>query len=165
MATAIRHARSIYATEELVRATFDDIIPAVDGGCERAVALQKEFQVLLRVTRQRFEALKADLAIWQQRVRSGEVDFTPEREDAFKGALRAWIDLASLMSEKFDLFSKKGLFLAKPRIIGLLQSHKKDAEHVLNSWQSPEWEVTDMRSVKWDKEQTRHLRARLGSHE
>jgi hypothetical protein len=165
MAVAIRHTRSIHATQALVRATFDDIIPAGDGGCERTVALQNEFRVLLRLTRWRFEAMKADLANWQQRVRSGEADFTPEREDEFKGALRAWIDLASLMRDKFDLFHKKGLFLDNPRYIGLLQSHKKEAENVLDSWQSPEWEVTGMRSVKWDKQQTRHLWTRLGAHE
>ena len=162
MAAVIRHTRSIYAAGALVRATFDDIIPAAESGCERTVVLQREFRILLGLARHWFESLKADLANWQQRVRSGEVDFTSEREDDFKGALRAWIDLVNLMSEKFDLFHKNGLFLAKPRNMGLLQSNSKEVENLLNSWHSPEWEVANMRTVKWNKDQSQYLLEKLG---
>jgi hypothetical protein len=164
MAAAIQHTRSIYAAEALVRATFDAITPSDTAGCERTANLQKEFKLLVRLARRRFESLKADLCKWQQQVRSGDVDFAPEREDDFKGALRAFVALADLLDEKFDNFHRgNNLYLVNPRYINLLGSYKREANKILDSWCPPEWEVTNERTVKWDEEQTRHLRAKLTS--
>ena len=164
MTGATRHSRSIYAAEQLVRATFNDFSPIGDEGCEWVVSLQKEFRILVNLTRRRFKSLKAALENWRQRVRMGEVDFDPGREDDFRGALNAFASLSDLLGEKFDsCFKEKGIYPTKPRLIGLLQEDKKEAQKILDSWRSPEWEVTNERTVRWDKEQTRHLRAKLGS--
>jgi hypothetical protein len=165
MAAAIWHTRSIYAAEALVRATFDAITPAGDGGCERTARIGKEFNLLVRFARRRFELLKDDLGNWRQQVRSGELDFSSEREDDFKGALRAFVALSDLLIEKFDLFHRESnLFLLNPRYINLLNSHKKEAKRFLDCWRSPQEEAEfEPRTVKWDKEQTRQLRAILAS--
>jgi hypothetical protein len=165
MAEGIRYARSIYAAEMLVQATFGDFIPASDDCCDRTVSLQKEFKIHALLASRRFESLRADLCAWRDRVRCGDVEFDPEREDDFKSALRAFIALASLLDSKFDLFHKGGVYLTHPKFIGLLQSQKKEAERILDSWRSPEWEVRGMRNVKWNEEQTRHLLDRLASCE
>jgi hypothetical protein len=162
MAAATRHTRSIYAAEALARATFNDIIPAGDGWCERTVSLQKEFRTLFRLASQRFESLKTDLYDWRDRVRCEDVEFDPEREDDFKAALRACVALSSLLIEKFDIFNKGGLYLAHPKLIGLLREHKREAEKILNTWRSPKVEV-ELHTVKWDEDQTRQLREILES--
>jgi hypothetical protein len=163
MALGIRHARSIYAAETLVRVTFNDVLLSGEGWREKIVSLQREFAIILRLTTQRFESLKIDLGNWQQQVRCGDVDFASEREDDFKGGLRAFIDLASLLSDKFDAFHKRNLYLVKPRRIGVLDAQRKEAEKILDTWRPPEWEVTNERTVNWDKEQTGYLRAKLDS--
>jgi hypothetical protein len=93
------------------------------------------------------------------------LEFDPAREDDFKGALRALITLESFLLDKFDAYSEKGLFLARTRMIGILQAHRQEAEALLVSWKSPVWETLDERTVKWDQEQTKHLWDRLNSFE
>jgi hypothetical protein len=163
MAAASRHAQLICDAESLARATFDSITLAGDGSCEWAVNLQKQFRTLARLARQQFESLKVRLVNWQGQVSCGDVEFTPEREDDFKAALIASASFLSFLIEKFDNHRRGGLLLVKSRRVGLLESHRKEAQKILDSWKSPEWETTDTRTVKWDKDQTRHLREKLGS--
>jgi hypothetical protein len=162
---AIRHTLLISAVERLARTTFADIFPFGDNWIDQLAALRREFQVLIRLESRRYETLKADLSNWRDRVSCGDVEFDPEREDDFKGGLLASIALASFLIETFDAYSNKGSgnFLTNPRFIRLVQSHRQAAQNILASWKSPEWETTDERTVKWDKEQTEYLRQKLAS--
>ncbi len=162
MSGATKHTRSIHTAVSLVEETFGDISVVCGGGCERTVSLQKEFKVHALLASRRFESVMADLREWRDQVRCDEIDFDPEREDDFKAALRAFVALSNLLTEKFDIFHRGGLYLAHPKFIGLLQGHQKEAEKILDAWQSPRMEV-ELRTVKWDKEQTRQLNAILAS--
>ncbi|HVK15936.1 MAG TPA: hypothetical protein VM533_03245 [Fimbriiglobus sp.] len=163
MLTTTRHTRSICVADSLARATFTDILPAGDDWVGEVVALREEFKTLVRLESRRFEALKADLSNWRERVTCGEVEFDPAREDDFKGALRALISLEDFLLEKVVVYQDKGLSIAQPWLARVIQSHRQEAQNILESWKSPEWETADERTVKWDKEQTRHLRERLGT--
>jgi hypothetical protein len=163
MSEKTRHARSILFADTLTHATFDDIIPTGEGWCERTVILQKEFRTLVRLASRRFASLRADLLKWRQDVRCGDVDFNPEREDDFKGALRTFAGLAAFLIERFDHFREHGLYLVKPRFVILLSEQQQDADRILNSWQSPEWETTGKRPVKWDEEQSKYLLEKVDS--
>ena len=134
-------------------------------GVQEVVNLQEEFRTLIRLESRRYESLRADLNDWRSRVTCGEADFDPAREDDFKGALRALIVLEDFLIEKFDAYCAKGLFLAKTRLVGIMHAHRRAAQNILDSWKSPEWETTNERGVKWDAEQTAHLRKRLASCE
>lgn len=147
--------------ETLARVTFTDILPSGDGWVDEVVTLQNEFKTLIRVESSRFESLKADLMKWRAQVTCGEVDFDAAREDDFKGALRAVIQLEDFLIEKFDAYADKGLFLAKPRLIKVIQMHREAAKKLLDGWKSPEWDTADERTVEWDAEQTAYLRAKI----
>lgn len=159
MLAATRHTRVISAAEGLARATFTEILPSVG----ELVSLRKEFGTLMRVAKCRHEALKSGLSHWREQVTRGEVDFEDSWEDEFKGALRALIALQSLLLEKYDAYRSRGIILAKPLPVGLVRSQRADAENTLDAWKSPEWETTDERVVKWDKEQTEYLYRRLAA--
>jgi len=163
MTGAVRHTKSIFAAEAMAQALFSDCEIQGDNWPVRIANLQKEFIALLRLTLRKFESLKDDLDCWRQKVSSGELDFDSAPEDDFRAALRAFVSLSGFLGEKFKEFHEKNIYLAKPMRMGLLQTYTKEAQKILDSWQSPEWEVTDMRTVKWGKEQTRYLRTRLGS--
>src|SRR5262245_57907553 len=122
MLAVTRHTRLICAAESIARSTFTDIFPSGDDWTNQVVNLQKEFQALIRLEKCRYEALRADLNNWRERVSCGDVEFDPAREDDFKGALRALIALEDLLIEKFDAYRVKGLLLAKSRHVGLVQS-------------------------------------------
>jgi len=163
MKAASPHARLIYAAESLARDTFNSLNLSHDGSCKKTISLQKEFGAFARLALQRFRTLKSDLANWQDQVCCGNVDFASEQEDNFKAALHACVSLMSFLIEKFDHHQQCGLFLTKPRPITLMKSEMKEAEKILHSWQAPEWETTNDRTVKWDKDQSRYLREKLGS--
>jgi hypothetical protein len=162
MPGATQHTRSVHAALTLVEETFGNITLEGDGGCKRTVSLQKEFRAHVNLASRKIESVKADLVDWRDRVRRGEVEFDAGREDDFKGAFRAFIGLSSFLVDTFDIFHKYGLYLTHPRFITLLEDHKKEVQKIVDSWRSPEWETTDERTVKWDKEQTKYLRAKLG---
>jgi len=106
------------------------------------------------------------IARWQEKVRRGEMEFSQAREALFLETLRAFVSLADTLSDTFDrIHRQEGVFLSKPRSVSVLVGQKTEAQKTLDSWQPPEWEVTGMRTVKWDKEQTRHLMDRLASCE
>lgn len=157
------------ATEELVRANFSEEayanLAGDDGEWKDALAsLRKQFVTVVVFARRQFGALKHGLAKWQERVRCGEVDFEQPQEEWFKGELRAFVSLADALDETFDRFHKRGgVFLTKPRPVGELLECKRVAQRLLDTWQRPEWGVTNERTVTWDKEQTRQLRAILAS--
>jgi len=171
MAGTSRHTSPLQATEELVRATFGEEAYAKfagdDGACpDSLVVLQKQFNAIVYLTRQQFEVLKRRIANWRERVRCGDVEFGQAREAWFMEELRAFSSIADLLNDTFDRFYKQGgVFLSKPRSIIALVNHKNEAQKTLASWQSPEWEVQDMRAVTWNKEQTRYLLNRLASRE
>jgi hypothetical protein len=162
---ATRHARVIGMAETMARATFTDILPSGDNWTDEVANLRDEFATLRKIESTRFESLRADIRIWQERVTAGEIDFDQAKEDDFKGALRALVDLEKFLIERFDVYNKKGLILTVPRLVAIMQAHQQHAESILDAWKSPEWETTDERVVKWDKEQTSHLRKRLASCE
>lgn len=163
MLTATRHTRVILAAESLARATFTEILPAGDGWVGELVSLRKEFVTLTHVVSRRYDALKVDLNSWRKRVICGEIDFDPAWEDEFKGALRALIALGMLLNEKYDAYRSQGLILESPRRVDLVRSYLREAQKNLDTWESPEWETADERSVQWNKEQTSYLRKRLGT--
>jgi hypothetical protein len=163
MLTTTRHTRWLNAAESFARATFTGILPSGDGWTCQVASLQKEFKELLRLEGRGYGTLRTDLNNWRERVTRGDVEFDPAREDDLKEALRALVALEDCLIEKFDDYSAKGLFLAKTRFVGLVQAHRKAIQSILDSWKSPEWETVTKRTVKWDKEQTQHLRERLDS--
>ncbi len=165
MLAATRHTRLICAVETLARATFTDVLPSGEGWACQIANLQKEFNSLLRLEATRFEALKSDLNLWRQQVSSGEAEFDPAREDDLKGALRALIELESFLIDKWDLYRAKELILVKPRLLGLLSTHRQTASKILEGWKSPEWETDDQKVVKWDAEQSEYLGKKLASCE
>jgi hypothetical protein len=118
---------------------------------------------LVRLESRRYYALNADLNNWRNQIKRGDLEFDAAWEDEFKGALRSLVSLASLLIEKFDAYSNKGLFLAKTRYVGALELHRQEAQKIVDSWKSPEWETTNEQGVKWDKEQTQFLRSLIGS--
>lgn len=162
MATASRYPRLIYAAESLARDTFDNVTFG-GNGCEGTVKLQREFRTFANLAMQKFEAVKADLKNWRDQVRCGQVEFSAEREDNLKAALRACVSFLSFLVEKFGEYHTNGLFLTLPRHVGLMDSYRRESEKILKEWQSPEWETANERTVNWDKDQTRHLRKRLGA--
>jgi len=155
------------ATEEAARATFSEEAYSnlADAGSARPallVAHQKQFKAIVSLAKWQFDGLKTAIAKWREMVQCGEVDFDDAREAGFMQELRAFSSLADFLSGTFDRFHKEAsVYLSKPRLVGALVSQKKDAQKVLDSWQSPEWEVLDMRTVEYSVEQTRHLRSRL----
>ncbi|MBL8797984.1 MAG: hypothetical protein JNM56_29065 [Planctomycetia bacterium] len=160
---ANRQEKLICRAESLARDTFEILTLTGDGSPEWTATLQKQFRTFTILAMQQFESLKGRLTNWQNQVRCGEVEFTPEREDDFKAALDASVSFLSFLIDKFDSHRQGGLFLVKSRRVGLMDSHRKEAQKILTSWRSPEWETRHERSVEWNEEQTAYLRKRLGS--
>lgn len=160
-----RHTRLIGMAETLARATFTDVLPSGDNWANEVAHLRAEFGMLRKLESGRFKSLKDDLKGWQEQVTAGDIDFDQAKEDDFKGALRALIDLDKFLIEKFDVYNGKGLILSVPRLLAIMQAHQRHAELILDSWKSPAWETFGEREVKWDAEQTSHLRDRLASCE
>ncbi len=163
MLAATRHTRLICAAETLARETFTEILPFGENWVNRVVTLRNEFQALVRLVSCRYRTLKIDLKNWQDRVRAGDIEFDQAREDDFKGALRILVELSSFLLERHDFCQEGGLILARPSVIRIAVSYRGEAERILTSWKSPEWETTNERVIKLDKEQTRRLREKLGS--
>jgi hypothetical protein len=163
-----RHASPMQATEELVRANFSDEASASLAGTDgerpdSLVALQKQYKTIVLLARQQFAALKHRLAKWREQVQCGEVEFDQSREDWFRGELQAFTSLVATLDETFNQFQMRGVFLSRPGAVNALVEHKNVAKKMLDTWQSPEWEVRNERTVKWNKEQTEYLLAKLGS--
>ena len=164
MTTAVRHTHAIQAIERLIQETIPDGLGMLGDGCGTTIAaIQKSFKGFIRLADSRFDALLADISKWRQNVCRGETEFSQTDESEFKEALRALIALADLLHQRAETYHRQNIVLHRPSIIGMLHERMREAQKMLDSWQSPEWEVIGMRTVKWDKEQTRHLRARLAS--
>jgi hypothetical protein len=162
--TVSETASLLRATEALVRAVFDGACAGHDSlNPDLIVALQGQFRASVRVAERHFQATKRVIARWRERVQCGEVDFEQAQEDRFLDALTAFSSLASTLSETFDQLHGRGVFLCKPRAVGVLTDRRREAQRILSAWVSPEWEVTDPRTVKWNEEQTKHLWERLDS--
>jgi hypothetical protein len=169
MAATRRHASPLRVTEDLVRASFSEEayanLAAADGERpDSLVVLQRQYRPIVVLAREQFEALKGRLTKWREQVQCGEVDFDQSREDCFRGELQAFTSLVDALDETFNRFHQaRGVFLTNPRAVNVLVELKNVAKRMLDTWRSPEWEVRDERTVKWDKEQTEHLLAKLGS--
>lgn len=166
MAPTIQHAHSIHAAECHARATIPDSLGEWDDECAKRIGIiRKDFHAFIRLADNRYHSLKDGIDQWRTQVVSGEREFDHDEETEYKQALSALISFASLLDEKYEAYRQCGILLCNTRVMGLLLGRKQEFEKVLRDWHSPEWEVTNERTVKWDKEQTRHLRARLVSCE
>jgi len=171
MQGASRYTSQLRATEELARAIFGEaaypsLAEDADARTDSLVTLRQKFQAILRIARGQLEEITRAIAKWREKVQCGEVDFEHARETSFLDGLRAFIATAEILDRASNrLHQQTGVYLAKPRSVGALVSQQKDAQKVLDSWQSPEWEVLDMRTVEYSVEQTRDLRARLAQAE
>lgn len=164
MATASRNARLIYTAESLARDTFEKITVSGNGAVEIMISLQKEFMAFSNLAIRQFQSLKATLDVWREQVQCGEVEFSSEREEEFKAAIHASMSFLSFLTETFNEHCQDGHFLMNPkRGVGLMETYKKQAERIMSQWQSPEWETDNERTVKWDNEQSSHLREKLSS--
>lgn len=166
MTATIQHARSILAAEHHARETIPDDLGAWDDECpKRITTVRKDFYAFIRFADNRYQSLKVDFDQWRSQVVSGEMEFDHEEEAGYKQAMSALISFADLLDEKYEAYRQKGVLLHKTRVMGLLLERKREFEKALRYWQSPEWEVTGTRTVKWDKEQTDYLLGRLGLRE
>ena len=157
-----RLTRVIRETNFLARETLTEGCLSVEG----SVALRKKFQNLARLVISQFDMLRSEITDWRTRVSCGEVDFDQNQEQSFKELLRALIELADFLTEKVDAArANAGFFLVKPLNANLVRARREAAETLLRVWVSPEWETTDERVVKWDKEQTSYLRDKLAMSE
>jgi hypothetical protein len=166
MTVATQHARQIGQMEELLRESIPDDLGMLGDECPAKItAIRGDFISFIRLAESRSNSLHTDLESWRSQVRCGERDFDLQDEAGYKSALSGLVAYARLLNEKYETYRRKGILLLKPNAFGISIDRIKKAEKTLREWESPEWEVDDMRTVKWDKEQTGHLREKLGSRE
>ncbi len=166
LTTVIQHARSILAAEHHVRETIPDSIGAWDDECPKRIAtVRRDFYAFIRFANNRYHSLKDDLDQWRSQVVSGEREFDHDEEAEYKQALSALISFADLLDEKYEAYRQRGILLYKTRVMDLLLARKREFKKSLRDWEPPEWEVAGVRTVKWDKEQTRQLHAILASND